>query len=150
MNRTLILAMAMSILLAGASAASAGSMYRWVDDQGNVHYGQNPPTDVESEEIRAHSPAPGGQERRPEQPTMDDDDEEAPGADAGEDQAATEDADADPGEEYCDQHRQNLEALEHRTMVRETDPETGEERVLDEDEREARIQETREALEACD
>ena len=142
----------LTIMLAGflsSSLAMAGSMYRWTDDQGNVHYGQNPPRNVESEEIRAHSPAPGGQERRPERPTMDDDDE-VPGAATGEGEEETASGDTDPGEQYCEQHRQNLEQLRTRTVVREEDPETGEQRVLDADEREAMIRETEEALEACD
>lgn len=144
MKRPSLLAVMALTLLAGSTLAAASGMYRWVDDQGNIHYGENPPTGIESEEIRSYSPPPGGQEQRRETPSWQREQEEEEPTDTAADQDQP-----SPGEEYCEQHRQNLERLRSRTVVRTTDPDTGETRVLDEDEREQMLQETREALEEC-
>lgn len=55
MNHLIISVASLSLLLA-ATAAAAG-MYKWVDDQGRVHYSQSPPMDRGSENIKAE-PAP--------------------------------------------------------------------------------------------
>ena len=41
MNKQLIAAAAI-LALAGSGAALAGDIYKWVDDEGNVHYGDKP------------------------------------------------------------------------------------------------------------
>lgn len=143
-KQTPFLAVLILILLAGSMPALAGSMYRWVDDQGNIHYGENPPTGVKSEEIHSYSPPPGGREQRREAPSWQREEQEEEAADT-----STAEDEQSPTDEYCDQHRQNLEQLRSRTVVRTSDPDTGETRVLDEDEREQMLQETREALEEC-
>jgi len=40
-----------------ASSASAG-LYKWVDDEGNVHYSQKRPADQQFERLKAPAPAP--------------------------------------------------------------------------------------------
>lgn len=40
-----------------ASSASAG-LYKWVDDEGNVHYSQKRPRDQQFERLKAPAPAP--------------------------------------------------------------------------------------------
>jgi hypothetical protein len=47
-------------LLAGSLVATASEVYRWVDDEGNVHYSDTPPENVESEEVEIDvAPAAG-------------------------------------------------------------------------------------------
>lgn len=44
-------------LLLFAGAASAG-LYKWVDEDGNVHYSQKPPRDVQFKRLKAPPPPP--------------------------------------------------------------------------------------------
>jgi hypothetical protein len=44
--RYLTAAIATGLLLAAAGAARAGEMYRWLDAQGRVHFGSEPPPDA--------------------------------------------------------------------------------------------------------
>ncbi|EAR09558.1 DUF4124 domain-containing protein [Reinekea blandensis] len=39
------------ILLTPLSVLAAGKIYTWTDDDGNVYYGDRPPTEIEAEEI---------------------------------------------------------------------------------------------------
>lgn len=50
-------------LMALAGAAAAGT-WRWTDDQGNVHFSDNPPSGRDAERIELPNPgAPGGDDR---------------------------------------------------------------------------------------
>ena len=49
--------------------ADSGSYYRWVDEQGSVQFGQNPPENVEAEKIRAENTPPTTREERTESRT---------------------------------------------------------------------------------
>ncbi|MDH5395853.1 MAG: DUF4124 domain-containing protein [Gammaproteobacteria bacterium] len=53
----LLLLMTMFII---ASSANAG-LYKWVDDEGNVHYSQKRPLDKQYKQIKAPPPAPAPQ-----------------------------------------------------------------------------------------
>ena len=46
------------LLILISSSAYAGSIQKWVDDEGNTHYGDIPPTSVHTQEIRVDE-APG-------------------------------------------------------------------------------------------
>ncbi len=48
------------LLLALATTTAWGASYRWTDAAGNVHYGDQPPTGVEAERMRAPPPPPLG------------------------------------------------------------------------------------------
>jgi hypothetical protein len=48
------------LLLAGSLVAADSEVYKWVDEEGNVHYSDTPPEDVESEEVEIDvAPAAG-------------------------------------------------------------------------------------------
>jgi hypothetical protein len=47
------------LVFAACSAVAEGqNMYKWIDDQGEVHYGQFPPPGTKTEKMRAPPPAP--------------------------------------------------------------------------------------------
>ena len=50
--RTFLAALALSALL--ASPAGVAQLYKWVDDQGKVHYGDSPPEGAALEQIRGN------------------------------------------------------------------------------------------------
>ena len=47
------------LLLGWTSLASASGVYKWVDEQGRVHYGERPPARMQAQEMQIKSPAPG-------------------------------------------------------------------------------------------
>jgi hypothetical protein len=50
------------VALCGAFAASGAEVYRWVDDQGKVHYGERPPPDVkDASRVKVQPPATGAE-----------------------------------------------------------------------------------------
>ncbi len=58
-RRTLIAAAVPGLLLAlttVAGTAGATEIYRWVDAQGNVHFGDSPPSDRQAEQIEIRPP----------------------------------------------------------------------------------------------
>jgi|LNFM01.1.fsa_nt_gb hypothetical protein len=108
------------LLLAGQAMAET---WRWRDAEGNVHFGDRPPADVQAERMQIKStpsPADGDGERRLEQLRSDE-----AARKASRDEAATRarrQADADAGElaqrrSRCDRARWALAALETRRPV---------------------------------
>jgi hypothetical protein len=43
------------LILAISTSLNAGTIQKWVDDKGNVHYGDAPPVEVNSENVRVQS-----------------------------------------------------------------------------------------------
>jgi len=139
--RTSILAPLLCLLILLPILAQAQTLYRWVDDRGEVHYGQVPPAGAQAEQIRRASPPSdrAAQERL----------ERAMG-DSQERQDAQRNAAAEQGRqaeserirrENCTQARSNLETLTARGG-RVTIREDGAYRVLEEEERQRMLEET--------
>ncbi len=59
LNSILIAGLLAMGLLAG-SASAQNSVYRWVGEDGGVHYGATPPADVEAELVKSGGPTIGG------------------------------------------------------------------------------------------
>jgi hypothetical protein len=55
--RLVAASVSLSLVLVGACAAGAAEMYRWLDAQGRVHFGSEPPKDAR--EVTAWSPGEG-------------------------------------------------------------------------------------------
>jgi hypothetical protein len=53
-------AAALALLLAVAPTAWAGTVYKWVDQQGAVHYGSNPPPGQPTQTVQPPPPPPTG------------------------------------------------------------------------------------------
>jgi len=43
------------LMLLASMSLNAGSIHKWVDDEGNVHYGDSPPAKVKTEGVRVQS-----------------------------------------------------------------------------------------------
>jgi len=102
-----------AVLMLALSGAVSAKIYKWVDDGGQVHYGQEPPHGIEATPITVHTaPAsPGG--GSPAAPGKDDNAKGAP------ESANAKDEGADKGNtpedvlaENCKIARQNLDVLQ--------------------------------------
>ncbi len=116
------------LTLCGTAHATA---YKWTDDDGNVQYSGTPPTDRPYEQVKG-PPSP-------------------PSSPGSEDTSVTDEATGDASSEAspdqrqskieanCNQARANLQVLNENELVEFTDPDTGETRRLNEEERQAQI-----------
>jgi len=98
-----------------SASAMAGSIHKWVDEDGNVHYGDAPPVSAQTESVRVQS-APTNPGRS--LPRL-----SSPG-DTGENNAATTTADdaggvpKDQAQIACDQARQDLKVIKSSSRVK--------------------------------
>ena len=128
----LLLCTALSLPAALSNAAT----WKWHDADGNVTYGDAPPRSAGAEAVRIH-PGPGSRS----QP-----DTSSTPRNAGSKPTAV--AAATPSKQdktLCTQARTNLDILNSSALVRQTD-ENGEERILDENQKQAQIQTAQEII----
>lgn len=132
--------------LAGGAAATE-SIYKWVDENGQVNYSSHPPPGVEGQRIQGpprHDATPALQALEAREAAFDE--RRAAAARAAAEQAA-EEAGAARRAQHCAQLRQRLERLSNAQRLYEEDAQ-GLPMRLGEPERQARLAETRAALEA--
>ena len=129
-------ALSVAALLACFSLFAAPTIYKWTDDDGVVHYSEDPPADVDYQRVSTSVPATSG---------SDDSDADSDSGDSGEGEP---DAQADQPEaqqgpdpevvaERCEQARSNLQLLQENTRLMTND--RGSERRLTREERQERI-----------
>ncbi len=120
-----------SLLLASLSV-QAGDVYRWVDEQGNVHYSETPPPGQQAEQtgVRTRTTGTGISPQ-----TVDEAAPERPDDDAESDEATAEGApEQDPEvlaeirRQNCERAREGMETLDSYNRVRVE--EDGEQRFL--------------------
>ncbi len=98
-----------------SASAMAGSIHKWVDEDGNVHYGDAPPVSAQTESVRVQS-APTNPGRS--LPRL-----SSPG-DTGENDAATAAADdaggvpKDQAQIACEQARQDLKVIKTSSRIK--------------------------------
>lgn len=140
------------VLATFSSPTWADKFYRWVDDEGVTHYGESAPQGAEATEIHTRRAPPSVEDvngNRGSRDSADESDGAAPEeSPAPADNPETDEQASAEHEENCEAHRKNLQILENRPRVRAEDPETGELRYLDEEEREEMLEQTREEIEA--
>jgi len=133
------------VLLMPPAAESAEAVYRWVDDDGVVHYSQQAPRGIDAERVapgRANTVSMPGAARQS---------EDAPDPEAERrrelDQAAQERLRKVSARraENCRQARTRFEQLTTHPRIRLTDEE-GNTRMLTEEERQSRIERARDAI----
>lgn len=143
MNTLLRMAVLAMLVLGLVTTASAATIYKWTAEDGSVTYGQLPPRGVDAVPVDSSGAAPSV----------------VPAASAGEgtETAATEET-AEPEPDVvrvddeegmaaaCESARQNISVLEN-PAVRRVREGNGETRVLNQEERETRLHETREFIE---
>jgi hypothetical protein len=126
--RTLVLTLVLAVI---AMPALAGNVYRWVDKDGKVHFGDRPPPGAQHVQLRrsgASVPAPAGGE-----------DAQEPGEEAAAARAAA-----------CEREREKLRNYRGADRIVQTDA-LGQESELDEEQRQQLLELTeRRMREHCD
>lgn len=131
---TLLLSAAFSLAMAGSLLAADPKVYKWVDENGTVHFSPTPP-DGGAEEVKL--------QRQPGQSADADADSDAPAP------ATDEPEEEDEDTRHCRAHRDNLQMMENRGR-RVVIEDAGAMREMTEQEREAQIQSARENLKICE
>ncbi|KJH79977.1 DUF4124 domain-containing protein [Pseudomonas sp. KSR10] len=136
------------LLLALSSSVMAGQVYKWVDAQGVTHFGAQPPQGQSAETLNTATPPPRPAAAEAAAPV-----ESEPAGESEQrkidrqvkQQVAEQEAER---QRYCTTLRTNLAQLQNNPRVRVE--EKGEVRRLNEEERQARISETRQKItETC-
>lgn len=142
MNKVSVIAAGAALLLLSATAMA--ETYRWVDAEGNVHYGDRPVRGAESVDIRTPGEAPASRPAPLPVAENDDGGEGDPGGDtdtsAGGDEAAQVRAD------LCKQAKERLANYEKADGIYEEDAQ-GQRRELTLDERVNTILDARQSVE---
>ncbi|MBD2838720.1 DUF4124 domain-containing protein [Pseudomonas sp. JM0905a] len=139
-----------SLLLALATSAMAGQVYKWVDAQGVTHFGAQPPDGQEATSVNTSVPKP-----RPSLPLLDSEIEQQQASQpaskpVGDQKAIDEKVKAEVATQeaerrkYCDNIRTNLAQLQNNPRLR-TEV-NGEMRRLSEEERQSRIKDAEKAI----
>jgi hypothetical protein len=133
--------LACSVLLALSTGATAGQIYKWVDGQGNVHFGSQPPEGQEAAAVNPNiaqpklnnqNPAPATEAKQSEQDVIDEKVKR---------EVAKQEAER---KKFCEATRYNLAQLKNNPRARiEVE---GEVRRLSEEERQAQISENEKAI----
>jgi len=138
--------LASGLLFALSSSVMAGQIYKWVDAQGITHFGAQPPQGQTVETLNTAAPPPRQSAAAPVEAETTGEPEQQDIERQVKKQVAEENA---RRQRYCTTLRTNLAQLQNNPRVRVE--EQGEVRRLDEEERQARILETRQKIaETCD
>ena len=134
------LAAVVLIMLFAIPALGQDAVYRWVDDQGTVHFTAQPPEDHEYERVdtESGSVAAAGEDAAAEESFRPMEIEVGEAAEPAE-------PDAEEITRLCADAREQLQILEQRARVMMRD-EDGEETALEDDERQELIAETRQFM----
>ena len=127
--------LACSVLLALGTTANAGQIYKWVDAQGNVHFGSQPPEGQAAAEVNPNISQPQTPMPKPASSVGESADAEQEKLD----QQARKEAAENEAERkvYCERIRKDLAQMKANPRVRIEDG--GELRRLTEEERQERI-----------
>ncbi|QKE62264.1 DUF4124 domain-containing protein [Aquipseudomonas campi] len=134
-----------SLLLALSTTAMAGQVYKWVDAQGNTHFGSQPPEGQQATSINTNvatpkTPAPAA--AKPAAAVADTDEQKAIDSKVKEDVAKQE----AERKQYCETVRTNLAQLQNNPRVRVQEEGKDEMRRLTEEERQERISEAEKGI----
>ncbi len=141
--RTLPIILCAGLLLSGITSVQAATVYKWVDSQGQTHFGSQPPLGLDSERLNTRIHAPAAQAGSSEQAATDGSEERAQ-KEADREvkrQVAQEQAEL---ETFCRDMRTRLAQLKNNPrLLAEVD---GQMVRLSEEERQNRIRETEEKI----
>ncbi len=129
------------LLLALCGNVMAAQVYKWVDAQGVTHFGAQPPQGQQVETVNTVT-APAKSAATPQPPAQEEADADQNSIDRKvKQQVAAQEAER---KRYCESMRTNLAQLQNNPRVRVED--NGETRRLTEEERQSRINETRDKI----
>lgn len=134
--------LACSVLLTLSTGATAGQIYKWVDAQGNVHFGSQPPEGQEASAVNPNISQP--KLNSPPKSTTTDSSNTT--SQEKIDEKVKEDVAKREAErkKFCETVRTNLSQMQNNPRIRIE--EKGELRRLTEEERQARIAESEKAI----
>lgn len=141
------IALLVGLVFMAATNASAAKVYKWVDDEGNVHYGSNPPEDSNYKTLKTYkqkpSTSPANDEATPKGDDTSATQKPAPGN-------APEMADRrkeirEEMKTRCETARHNLDVMETFRNITMEDP-NGERRKIGQDEKEEKIKQAKEDI----
>lgn len=133
-NRFALLGAVLTALVLSSSIQAAGKYYKWTDDAGVVHYGENPPDPGRAVRVNVHTgkPSENATEKLEENRAKAEAARDNAANKAGKDKVAEENAEI--VKENCEIYRQNLSALKNSARIREKDAK-GELRYLTDEEK---------------
>jgi hypothetical protein len=126
------LPLTLAVLVAAASAHA--QVYRWVDEQGKVHYGERAPSGAKASQVADKLATPPGAPKPPPDPSQQERDFQRRQIERGQREAA-EQKTATQAKERCDRERQRLAGLRNARRVASGVDEKGERRYLSDGER---------------
>lgn len=144
MNRKQLLHVMVSLMLLITAPSVMATMYKWVDDEGNIHYSQTPPVDREASTIakpRTPPPPPPSTEGEPDA-TASEGGEELQGDGPTEEEIR---AEKERIAQECQRARQWISEIENKPRLRVRDDD-GNLRYLSEEERQARLKQAQDYL----
>jgi type IV secretory pathway VirB10-like protein len=128
--------LACSVLLALSTGATAGQIYKWVDGQGNVHFGSQPPEGQDAAAVNPNVSQPKAAPKSPPHPADDADPEQQKLDEKVKEEVAKQDKER---KEYCQRMRNDLAMLKNNPRLRVEDGDSA--RRMTEEERQSRIAE---------
>lgn len=135
--------LACSVLLTLSTGATAGQIYKWVDAQGNVHFGSQPPEGQEASTVNPNvsQPKPAPMQKPVEAENQGQLEQEKIDQKIKSDIAKRE----AERQKFCETVRTNLSQMQNNPRIRIE--ENGVSRRLTEEERQARMAESKKAIE---
>ena len=98
-----------------SASVTAGSIHKWVDEDGNVHYGDAPPVTAKTESVRVQS-APSNPGRSLPRLSQPDGEGESAGTTAAADNAGP--VPKDQAKIACDQAREDLKVIKNSSRIK--------------------------------
>ncbi len=147
-HRRITLSIVVSLLAAAQSGVAMAKTYKWIDAHGGIHYTQVPPVDKNAKVVEVtgdDGPADSSKsepDAKPEKREADQPNQYRVLVPEQPDPEAQRKAEAErekQRQEACEALRNNLQILERNTRIRIRQDDSGEPRVLTQEEREARI-----------
>ena len=100
------------LVLVVSTSLNAGSIHKWVDENGNVHYGDAPPAKTKSESVHVLS-APNNPGKALPRLSVTDSPQPAAGGESGEQEMSE-----DQASNICEAARQDLEIINTSTRIK--------------------------------
>ena len=102
------------LMLIASTSLQAGAIHKWVDENGNVHYGDAPPVSTKSENINVQSAPSNPGKALPRLSTEETDSTAGAGSDAAADPEGVSDEQA---QAYCESARSDLDIINNSSNI---------------------------------
>lgn len=103
------------LILLASMSLNAGSIHKWVDEEGNVHYGDSPPVSAKTEGVRVQS-APSNPGKK--LPRLGTPDNSASSGGSGTDTAANDEVPEDQARIACDKAQEDMRVISKSDRIK--------------------------------